>query len=176
MRLVLPLTIACILFAAAAIIKCPHLHQNSSESKGHAASNSPARARRRSILADEPSFKRSCWHDVSDEAKDFVTQLLNKDPTKRPSAHEALQHPWLQGTVADRTVGPPLASTVVARIQRFAQRYALSFTLLAGSLSASACSFADIVKYPDAARTERSLEVHVGSASATGRLCILVVC
>lgn len=61
---------------------------------------------------------------MSEEAKDFIKLLLNKDPTQRPSAMEALQQPWLQGTSADRGSGPPLKATVVARIQRFAQRYA----------------------------------------------------
>ena len=32
---------------------------------------------------------------MSDEAKDFVSQLLNTCPQKRLSAMQALQHPWL---------------------------------------------------------------------------------
>jgi serine/threonine protein kinase len=31
---------------------------------------------------------------VSDEAKDLVTRMLEKDPTKRISAEEALAHRW----------------------------------------------------------------------------------
>ncbi len=31
-------------------------------------------------------FKRKSWDGISAEAKDFVAQLLNKDPSKRPSA------------------------------------------------------------------------------------------
>jgi hypothetical protein len=46
----------------------------------------------------------------------------HRDPEKRPTAREALQHPWLAGgTVADRGTGAPLHHTVVQRIQRFAQ-------------------------------------------------------
>ncbi|KAI9030324.1 kinase-like domain-containing protein [Hyaloraphidium curvatum] len=35
------------------------------------------------------------WVGVSEEAKDFVRRLLVQDPTKRPTAEEALRHPWL---------------------------------------------------------------------------------
>ena len=35
------------------------------------------------------------WDEISDEAKDFVTQLLNRDPILRPTADEALHHPWI---------------------------------------------------------------------------------
>ena len=45
-----------------------------------------------------------------------------RDPEKRPSAREALLHPWLAvGGDEDRRKGKPLASTVVQRIQRFQQ-------------------------------------------------------
>jgi serine/threonine protein kinase len=40
------------------------------------------------------------WDDISDEAKDFVTQLLNRDPIRRPTAAEALYHPWIAKHVA----------------------------------------------------------------------------
>ena len=35
------------------------------------------------------------WDNVSDEALEFLIFLLNKNPKQRPSAHEALEHPWL---------------------------------------------------------------------------------
>ena len=41
------------------------------------------------------SFQDAVWGNVSDEAKDFITALLTKDQDKRPSAEEALQHPWI---------------------------------------------------------------------------------
>ncbi|RHZ25576.1 hypothetical protein DYB37_000422 [Aphanomyces astaci] len=34
------------------------------------------------------------WVDVSTDAKDLIRRLLCRDPTKRLSAKEALQHPW----------------------------------------------------------------------------------
>jgi calcium-dependent protein kinase len=41
------------------------------------------------------SFQDAVWGNVSDDAKDFITQLLTKDQDKRPTAEAALQHPWI---------------------------------------------------------------------------------
>ena len=44
-------------------------------------------------------------------------QLLERDPAKRPTAKQALQHPWLQGHAGERPMGKPLSLSVVQRIQ-----------------------------------------------------------
>ena len=36
------------------------------------------------------------WNNMSDQGKDFITQLLTKDQNKRPTAQEALNHPWIK--------------------------------------------------------------------------------
>ena len=41
---------------------------------------------RQAIFCNEVDFKRKSWDGISAEAKDFVAQLLNKDPRQRPSA------------------------------------------------------------------------------------------
>lgn len=41
------------------------------------------------------SFAGPMWNKISEEAKDFITKLLTKDQNKRPSAEEALKHPWI---------------------------------------------------------------------------------
>jgi len=41
------------------------------------------------------SFSDPIWSSISDTGKDFITQLLTKDQDKRPSAEQALQHPWI---------------------------------------------------------------------------------
>lgn len=57
--------------------------------------------------------------------------LLNKDPTARPTAREALKHPWLQGTIQERhSKGRPLSLAVVQRIQRFSQASLFKRTVL----------------------------------------------
>ena len=73
---------------------------------------------RQAILTDRLDFKRSCWTGISDEAKDFVQQLLQREPGERRTAREALQHPWLLGgTVEERNQGKPLSLSAVQRIQ-----------------------------------------------------------
>ena len=42
------------------------------------------------------SFTDPCWKKISDNGKDFITQLLTFKQEKRPSAQEALNHPWIQ--------------------------------------------------------------------------------
>ena len=34
------------------------------------------------------------WNSISEEAKDFVTKLLNPNPLERLDASQALEHPW----------------------------------------------------------------------------------
>ena len=51
---------------------------------------------RRKILEGKYSMKGVQWDKVTDQAKEFVAQLLEYDPDKRWAAEEALQSPWLQ--------------------------------------------------------------------------------
>ena len=75
----------------------------------------------KSILMDPLNMSDSRWENISPEARDFVASLLDKDPMKRPTAQQALKHPWLLGTIKDRHKGTPLSLAVVQRIQRFSQ-------------------------------------------------------
>lgn len=48
------------------------------------------------VRAGKFNFDSSAWREVSDSAKDFITQLLTIDTEKRPNAQEALKHDWIQ--------------------------------------------------------------------------------
>ncbi|QCD81659.1 Protein kinase [Vigna unguiculata] len=50
----------------------------------------------RAVLRATPSFDEPPWPSLSDDAKDFVKRLLNKDPRKRMTAAQALSHPWIK--------------------------------------------------------------------------------
>ena len=57
------------------------------------------------ILRDQVTFPVQEWEWISDSAKDLVRKMLTKDPKRRLSAKEALEHPWVQGksgSVEDR--------------------------------------------------------------------------
>ena len=47
------------------------------------------------ISKGEPDFDDPAWEMVSRDARDLIGKLLEKDPSERWSAHEALVHPWL---------------------------------------------------------------------------------
>ncbi|TFK31414.1 kinase-like domain-containing protein [Crucibulum laeve] len=48
------------------------------------------------IIAGDYKFEPAeYWANVSDTAKDFVSECLTIDPTSRPTAAEALRHKWL---------------------------------------------------------------------------------
>ena len=48
------------------------------------------------ILAGDYKFEpEEYWANVSQTARDFVTACLTIDPDARPTAEQALEHPWL---------------------------------------------------------------------------------
>jgi len=52
-----------------------------------------------SIFAGELDFESNpVWEQISEDAKDFVEWLLTFDEMDRPTAEEALRHPWLENT------------------------------------------------------------------------------
>ena len=54
-----------------------------------------------SVKTGDFDFPSPEWDDISEAAKDFVCQLLQKDPDDRLSAEEALKHHWLKEQLED---------------------------------------------------------------------------
>ena len=46
----------------------------------------------------EIDFDETYWRDRSDQVKDFIKSLIDKDEDKRLTAEGALKHPWLTKT------------------------------------------------------------------------------
>jgi len=67
------------------------------------------------------SFADPIWNNISDQAKDFITQLLIKDQQKRPSANEALQHPWIAqaNQLTKENVSSDVAMSALTNLQNF---------------------------------------------------------
>lgn len=64
------------------------------------------------------SFSDPCWANISDRAKDVINQLLTYDPAARPSAQNALQHPWIL-EMSQSTVDANLAVGALSNLKTF---------------------------------------------------------
>ena len=71
----------------------------------------------RAILEDPADFSSDPWPRLSDDCRDLVMRLMERDPERRVTARAALLHPWLQQTAAEAE--QPIGGQVVARLQRF---------------------------------------------------------
>ena len=52
------------------------------------------------------------WNSITTEARDLIESLLNVNPTKRPSATEALEHPWFTMAIEGGLKGRDLSSAL----------------------------------------------------------------
>ena len=66
-------------------------------------------------------FEALGWETVSDEAKDFVARLLEKDPAGRMTAKDALKHPWLINYASGTKIGNKLG--VGMRMEKFKAKF-----------------------------------------------------
>ena len=51
---------------------------------------------RKAIKEKDPDFSSYKWSQVCPKAKNFVKLGLQKDPAKRPSSYQMLEHAWLK--------------------------------------------------------------------------------
>lgn len=75
----------------------------------------------RRISAAEPRFEPQAWKMLSPAARQLIDSLLHARPTSRPSAEEALVHPWLNrkltepcATLPSQELFPDIRSKAVA--------------------------------------------------------------
>lgn len=64
--------------------------------------------KRQAITAGLYDWREDRWKDVSVDGQDFVKQLLQVNPEKRMTAHQALRHTWING----RTISQGSLSTL----------------------------------------------------------------
>ena len=48
------------------------------------------------VLKGQYSFKHAVWESISDNAKDLISKLLERQADMRLTAEEAYNHPWIQ--------------------------------------------------------------------------------
>uniref|UniRef100_H3DB74 Calcium/calmodulin dependent protein kinase I n=1 Tax=Tetraodon nigroviridis TaxID=99883 RepID=H3DB74_TETNG len=65
------------------------------------------------ILKAEYEFDSPYWDDISDSAKDFICHLMEKEPSKRYTCEQALQHPWISGdTALDKNIHESVSAQI----------------------------------------------------------------
>ncbi|KAL2530405.1 Calcium-dependent protein kinase 32 [Forsythia ovata] len=69
------------------------------------------------IIRSVIDFKRNPWPKVSDNAKDLVKKMLDPDSSRRLTAQQVLEHPWIQN--AKKAPNVSLGETVKARLKQF---------------------------------------------------------
>lgn len=57
------------------------------------------------IMDEDPSFDKSCWDNVSDEAIELIKRCLNRNWKKRITASEALNNSWFDN-IAEKKLNP----------------------------------------------------------------------
>ncbi|PHJ19363.1 calcium-dependent protein [Cystoisospora suis] len=88
------------------------------------------------------------WRGISDQAKDFIRSVLMRNPEARPSAEDALKHPWLNATVQEELAKTEIDVSVLKSMQHFAACSAIkraSLGLIAMSMDSERLD--DLEKY-----------------------------
>uniref|UniRef100_A0A663LZQ4 Calcium/calmodulin dependent protein kinase ID n=1 Tax=Athene cunicularia TaxID=194338 RepID=A0A663LZQ4_ATHCN len=67
------------------------------------------------ILKAEYEFDSPYWDDISESAKDFIRNLMEKDPNKRYTCEQAARHPWIAG---DTALNKNIHESVSAQIRK----------------------------------------------------------
>lgn len=67
------------------------------------------------ILKAEYEFDSPYWDDISSSAKEFIRQLMCKDPKKRFSCKQAIAFPWISGNTA---LNKNIHASVTAQLQK----------------------------------------------------------
>ncbi|XP_059624175.1 calcium-dependent protein kinase 2-like [Cornus florida] len=69
------------------------------------------------IRKDDIDFESQPWPSISDSAKDLVRNMLTRDPRKRITSAQVLEHPWIKegGEASDK----PIDSAVLSRMKQF---------------------------------------------------------
>ncbi|CAL8326054.1 unnamed protein product [Merluccius merluccius] len=52
------------------------------------------------IMKAQYEFDSPFWDDISESAKDFISNMMQKNPNMRYSTEQALRHPWIIGKTA----------------------------------------------------------------------------
>jgi calcium-dependent protein kinase len=75
------------------------------------------------IVKESIKFNSFMWKNISKNAKDFVKLCLNKNSNKRPSASEALKHPWFTKVIKETHNFKKINKDILLNIKDFNINY-----------------------------------------------------
>lgn len=84
------------------------------------------------IMNSKVEYPSKEWSGVSKEAIDFIKQLLEFEPEKRPSAEKALNNPWLINLIKNKNADDnTLTNDIIANLTKFESSISLQKATLA---------------------------------------------
>jgi len=83
------------------------------------------------ILKVKPEMNKHAFSNVSKEAKELITKLLDKDPNTRPSALEALSHPWFKKFEKEDMICKERLSLFINNLKSYKNDYKLQQAAIA---------------------------------------------
>eukprot|EP01112_Ceratiomyxa_fruticulosa_P023524 TRINITY_DN901_c0_g1_i1.p1 TRINITY_DN901_c0_g1~~TRINITY_DN901_c0_g1_i1.p1 ORF type:complete len:344 (+),score=61.09 TRINITY_DN901_c0_g1_i1:152-1183(+) len=103
------------------------------------------------IISLDYDFPSPEWDDVTDQAKEFIKHLLVIDPTKRYTARQALETPWLSQCMDDDNANPKILRRLDSSLSNMMAynkiRKSSSFTIPPSGVSVSPGSTANIINH-----------------------------
>jgi len=91
----------------------------------------------RAIIEHQLTFEEPIWATISNEAKDFIKTLLQRNPLQRAKVDEAISHPWFRVALSE-----PSKSTTAVTVHASTPSLGISSSLNAVSLSTESASSA----------------------------------
>ncbi|KAI5450774.1 Calmodulin-dependent protein kinase cmk2 [Naganishia albida] len=114
-------------------------------------------------------FHAPYWNNVSEEARNFIKELVVVDPHKRLTAEEALHHPWIEsgGTHVEHDLHPVISRHMTSSAERWrkATRTISAAKRFQSYGSASSGGFADPSANSSPAQTPGAKETQEGEGS-----------
>ena len=83
------------------------------------------------VLNSKPNFNNSAFSKVSNNGTDLLLKLLEKDPEKRLSAIDSLNHPWFKQFKLDSTISQKRLSLFINNLKSYKTDYKLQQAAIA---------------------------------------------
>ncbi|KAL5013464.1 hypothetical protein ScPMuIL_007734 [Solemya velum] len=96
------------------------------------------------ILKAEYEFDSPYWDEISDSAKDFIKNLMCKDPHARLTCPQSLAHPWISGNTAlDKDIHASVSAQIKKNFYRNKWKQAYNATAVIRQMKKLAMSRED---------------------------------